>query len=437
MLVTGFETGRLPGGAGLLAGEANGFGADFKYDVDPAKRVAVKVAGVVTEYAADAFITSAGTSPKQVFNSAGVLSWAPHNMFLNSGVPATQVVNLTVGATYTMSVVGSGSLAGSVGASGTATEGSPATFVATGISCTFTKTGTLTTMQLNRGSVPTAYLATAGSIRNGLAFDHNPVAPFAPRGVLVEPSATNLLLNNATLSTQSVTVSATGYVLSFWGTGTVTLSGTSTAGPLVGTGVNDRVTLAFTPTAGSLTLTVSGTVSRAQLEAGTVATSPISTFAASATRAADTVTFLLSTIPALGAEYSMYAQFSTPIINNTRYPLALTDGTTNEFAALRINTTVTCLINDGGVLQGSMVVGSAVTANVPVKAAMRVKANDLALSAAGVAPTVDTAGTVPTPTIVNMSGGLGTAQSFAAFHIQQVAIVPRGWNNAELQGKTA
>lgn len=75
----------------------------------------------------------------------------------------------------------------------------------------------------------------------------------------------NLLLNTATMSTQNVTTVATSYKLSFTGTGTVTLSGTSTAGPLVGTGANDRVSLTFTPTAGTLTLTVSGSVTLADL----------------------------------------------------------------------------------------------------------------------------------------------------------------------------
>jgi len=75
----------------------------------------------------------------------------------------------------------------------------------------------------------------------------------------------NLLLNTATMSTQNVTTIAASYKLSFTGTGTVTLSGTSTAGPLVGTGANDRVSLTFTPTAGTLTLTVSGTVALADL----------------------------------------------------------------------------------------------------------------------------------------------------------------------------
>jgi hypothetical protein len=77
----------------------------------------------------------------------------------------------------------------------------------------------------------------------------------------------NLLTGSAALATQSVATAAIPYTLKQTGTGTITLSGTSTAGPLVGPG-----TLTFTPTAGTLTLTVTGSVTEAQLEAGSVAT---------------------------------------------------------------------------------------------------------------------------------------------------------------------
>ncbi len=80
----------------------------------------------------------------------------------------------------------------------------------------------------------------------------------------------NVLLATETLATQSVTSIAAQYTLSFTGTGSVTLSGTAT-GTLTGTGVNDRVSLTVTPTAGTLTLTVSGSVTKAQLELGTSA----------------------------------------------------------------------------------------------------------------------------------------------------------------------
>jgi hypothetical protein len=117
-------------------------------------------------------------------------------------------------------------------------------------------------------------------------FDHNPTTGES-LGLLVEEQRTNLLLNSATLSTQLVTVAAAANTLSFYGTGTVTLTGVSTAGPLVGTGANDRVSLTFTPIVGVLVLTVSGSVTNAQLEAGAFPTSYIPTTTATVTRSAD------------------------------------------------------------------------------------------------------------------------------------------------------
>lgn len=125
---------------------------------------------------------------------------------------------------------------------------------------------------------------------NAPRFDHDPVTQ-APRGLLFEDSRTNLflnaLLNGTSLSTQSVTVTAQAYTISFYGAGSITLSGAHSA-VISGTGAYPaRTTYTFTPAGGTLTCTVSGSVQFAQCEAGSFATSFIPTAASAVTRAAD------------------------------------------------------------------------------------------------------------------------------------------------------
>ena len=110
------------------------------------------------------------------------------------------------------------------------------------------------------------------------------------KGVLIETASTNLFLNSATLVTQNITTSATSYTISFYGTGTIVLSGTY-IGTLVGTGANDKASLSFTATAGTLIATITGNCTNGQCEALPMATSYIPTTTATVTRNADVLTF--------------------------------------------------------------------------------------------------------------------------------------------------
>lgn len=150
-------------------------------------------------------------------------------------------------------------------------------------------------------------LGTFEEVLNNLPrFDFDPVT-LAPLGLIMEPARTNLFLNTAIPATQGITVTATDYTLSFTGVGSITLSGAAT-GTLTGTGASDRVSLTFSPSAGTLTLTVSGTIVRPQLEKGAFVTSHIPVAGTAVARAEEFAYTLLS-------DFAYNASAGTLIIN--------------------------------------------------------------------------------------------------------------------------
>lgn len=186
---------------------------------------------------------------------------------------------------------------------------------------------------LNAGAAPSA------AAYYGPRFNYDPVT-LAAKGLLIGEQRSNLLLNSSlagtSLATQNVTVTAVAHTLSFYGTGTVTLSGTATA-TVNGTGAYPtRTTLTFTPTAGTLTVTVSGTVQYAQLEIGSLATSFIPTAASAVTRTADVATIAGSNFWSWWnrLEGAMVAQFDSPASGN-RNIIGVDDNTANNRYQLR------------------------------------------------------------------------------------------------------
>lgn len=286
------------------------------------------------------------------------------------------------------------------------------------------------------------YINSAGVITqataNTLRYDYNP-STLALRGLLVEEGRTNLLLNSlidgTNITTQSVTVSAIPYTLSFYGTGTLTLSGVSTAGPLVGTGAYpNRVTLTFTPTAGSLTITRSGTVQYAQIEAGSFATSFIPTAGSAVARASDSVSLAVSAFNFSASTSTIFGQatwVSTSASGFTRVVEVHNGLTTNRFILGLTSTTGRGLVASAGSTVASFTPAGTTTS--PFKQAMAMALNDFAISVAGGAVTTDTGGAMPTGITGLQIGGDAGGSVYGALWIQKVAYVPRRMTNAELQ----
>ena len=189
---------------------------------------------------------------------------------------ATQSISLVAGKTYkvifTVSnyVSGTGTVVFGVGS-----NVSVAAFTANGTYTVLAVAGTANS-EIRVGCTGAGLVCSIDNISVKELPGNHAVAPTdAARptyGIEPKTGRRNLLLATDTMATQSLTVAAVAHTLAFTGTGTVTLTGASIAGPLIGTGASNRVSLTFTPTAASLTLTVVGSVTLAQLELGSTAT---------------------------------------------------------------------------------------------------------------------------------------------------------------------
>jgi hypothetical protein len=240
--------------------------------------------------------------------------------------------------------------------------------------------------------------------------------------ILVEPQRTNLLLNSATVATQTINVTAVAHTISFYGSGTITLSGVHSA-TVVGTGTT-RKTYTFTPTAGNLIITVSGTCTNGQLEAGANATSYIPTTSASVTRNADVVnkTGISSLIGQ--TEGTIFADFHlSNLIGEAQIVESGTD-VNNRIRIRRNINKIECFVVMGGVPQAIIVSASQTIGRH--KLAFNYKANDFQVFLDGVASAKDTSGTVPVQSEVSIGTRIGVAVGSDVFNssIRLIAFYP-------------
>lgn len=285
---------------------------------------------------------------------------------------------------------------------------------------------------------PATYIDSSGVItaatNNQPRFDYDPVTLLC-KGLLIEESRANSLLNTNLLATQTVTVTAAVRTLSFYGTGSITLSGAHIA-VVPGTGAYPtRTTYSFTPSAGSLTLTVTGTVQFAQLEAGAFATSYIPTTTTSLTRNADAVSMTGTNFSswynaAEGTFMTYVSSLGTYAFNSV---MDANNGTTLNRIGIRYNSASVAsgIIIDNNVQQGP--VNPAAPNALPSRFVLAYKANSFAASYRASTVATDTSGTVPTVTQLEIGHFLNSSGTQLNGHFIQLSYYPLRLTNSEVQ----
>lgn len=270
-------------------------------------------------------------------------------------------------------------------------------------------------------------------------FDYNP-STLKCLGQLIEETKTNLLLNSlidgTNLSTQSVTLSAVAYTLSFYGTGSITISGGHSA-TVTGSGAYPfRKTYTFTPTAGSSTFTVSGTVQYAQLETGSTVTSFIPTAGTAVARNADQVsmtgTNFSSWYNASEGTFLTVADATNAVSANTTIYYA-SDGVNNIiYGVAGTIRTMRVLVSGSTVAELN---ASAYVSGVPSTSVGAYKLNDFLCAKDGGATLSDTSGAVPAG-INQLVFGTNAAFQAALYlngHIAKFYYYPQRLTSAEVR----
>jgi len=291
---------------------------------------------------------------------------------------------------------------------------------------TFTRTGDTATVTNSSGNI-------VGINANLPRFDFDPIT-LACKGLLIEESRTNVLVNSlingTNLTTQIVTTTAVAYTLSFYGTGNIVLSGTSSSTQTGSGAYPSRKTHTFTPTAGALTLTVSGTVQYAQLEVGGFVTSFIPTTTAT-TRNNDVATMT-------GTNFSSWYNASQGAItvwfdtNATGQGgvFSINNGSSAQRIDYRSGAASGYVFINGGL---AMFLGSP-TKGILRKACVAIKNADFAGQVTG--GTFRTAtDAIPTGLSTLNIGSLDGPTHFVNGHIAKILYYPQRLINAEVQSQ--
>lgn len=255
------------------------------------------------------------------------------------------------------------------------------------------------------------------------------------QGLRMEAAATRLNTVSATPTVyEDVSVTAQSYTLSFYGTGTVTLSNAYSA-TVVGSGAfPTRKTYSFTPaSSGTLRMTPSGDVRNLQLETGIGATSMMLGEGSTVTRAAESATVTLSGIEFSTTEGTVYVDATTPGYSPAvaQVLFQIDDGSANNriyvarFTALNL----TCYVVVGGSIVAQLDLGSVVN-STSFKMIFSWAANSFAASINAGTEVTATSGAIPTGLTTLRLGAPAAATNMWQGAIRHFTYWPRVLNAA-------
>lgn len=288
-----------------------------------------------------------------------------------------------------------------------------------------------TPLGLTRASAGT-YTDAAGAIQTAPANEARFDWSTGRRALLLEASTTRLI-GGAAPAAQSVAVTAQAYTVSFYGTGTVTLSGAATA-TIDGLGAA-RKTHTFTPAAGTLTATPSGDVTMVQLETGSAAMSYIPGADGAVARAADTVAPIDLSGYGLSGGYTVVVWGQMDAVvgvydrvvqldngNNNNRHLALWAAPLNLFAME---------LFAGNVSQGSYSVAGGPQLGQAFKLAMAVGENHFRAARNGAVGPLDASVTYVAPTALRLAQSI-SANKPARLSLSRIAVYPGKLTGSQL-----
>jgi hypothetical protein len=179
----------------------------------------------------------------------------------------------------------------------------------------------------------------------------------------------------------------------------------------------------------------------AQLEAGAFPTSYIPTVASQVTRASDAAVMTGTNFSDWynQAAGTLYAEVvSAPVNNIAQQSWNISDGTTNNTIFSRRNTvgSVATAVLVGGVSQGDVISGAAISAGATYKSAFAYKVNDLAISTNSATVAADTSATIPVVNRITIGSSVAAVQHLNGT-IKKLAYYPIVSTATQLQALTS